>query len=250
MDVLYVIGNGSECDNFELRCSLRSLEMYAKNIGKVYVVGYCPDWLSDNVVKIPHEDVQGKRKEVNILSAILYAVDNSDIGEEFLISSDDHYLLKPVDLDNYPFYAKTYVNRSCKHFLPQQVEVAWPNKAYARTLMNTAHLLKKYGWSTYNFTLHRNMHCCRKVIEECRDILNEIIDKNLNIESKAFLLNYWYTKYPFEFEIVRDLKITSPAKWYKINEDTKCFSTSNFGYGGNMHLKMSNLYQNKSKYER
>ena len=34
------------------------------------------------------------------------------------------------------------------------------------------------------------MHCCRKVIEECRDILNEIIDKNLNIESKAFLLNY------------------------------------------------------------
>lgn len=249
MDILYIIGNGSECDNFELRCSLRSVEKYGKNVGKIYVVGYCPDWLSDNVIKIPHEDTIGKRKEVNILSALLYAIDHSDIGEEFLISSDDHYLLKPVDFDNYPFYAKLYITRSCRHMLPERVEPQWPGKTYARTLANTCKLCKDHNLSTFNFTLHRNMHCSRKIVEECRSILNEIIENNLDVESKAFLLNYWFTRYPFDFKITRDLKISSAFRWYKLSNNPDCFSTANFSNGSDLYLRMNALYSEKSKYE-
>ena len=55
MDILYIVGNFSKCDDWEFRFSLRSIDKYGKNIGRVFVCGYCPDWLSDNIIKIPYK---------------------------------------------------------------------------------------------------------------------------------------------------------------------------------------------------
>ncbi|MBR0299772.1 MAG: hypothetical protein IJQ93_05590, partial [Bacteroidales bacterium] len=58
MDILYIVGAGcSRCNDFELRMSLRSIAMYGKNVGRVFVCGHCPDWLSDEVVKLPLDTV-------------------------------------------------------------------------------------------------------------------------------------------------------------------------------------------------
>ena len=41
MDLLYIVGEGvSKCDYFDLRCSLRSLARYGKNIDRVFVAGF------------------------------------------------------------------------------------------------------------------------------------------------------------------------------------------------------------------
>ena len=56
MDILYVIGKGSEWNNNELRFSLRSIAKYGKNIDRVFIVGYKPDFVSDEVTFIPCDD--------------------------------------------------------------------------------------------------------------------------------------------------------------------------------------------------
>ena len=52
MDILYCIGEGSKWNNNELRYSLRSLEKFGKNVGNIYMVGYNPGFLSDEVTFI------------------------------------------------------------------------------------------------------------------------------------------------------------------------------------------------------
>lgn len=106
MDVLYVLGTGSTHNNQELRYSLRSLARYAQNIGRVYVVGECPRWINKNVVThIPCDDPYD-RKCKNIWHKVFYATEYSNISNEFLLSSDDIFHIKPIDLDNYPYFHK------------------------------------------------------------------------------------------------------------------------------------------------
>lgn len=54
MDIIYSIGSGSTWDNNELRYSLRSLDMYGKSYDRVFVVGNIPEFLSDEVIKVPY----------------------------------------------------------------------------------------------------------------------------------------------------------------------------------------------------
>ena len=63
--------------------------MNGENIRNVYVSGYCPEWLSDEVVKVPVENVIKNpqnifEKHINILNCVLYTIDNTDIEDEFL----------------------------------------------------------------------------------------------------------------------------------------------------------------------
>ena len=44
-DVVYPIGQGSSWKNNELRFSLRSIEKYGINVGKLFIVGELPDFL-------------------------------------------------------------------------------------------------------------------------------------------------------------------------------------------------------------
>ena len=100
MDVLYVVGKGSTHDNAELRWSLRSLEAFGRNLGRVVVAGYPPEWLSDEVVKVPVPDVPvAAYKHVNIMNCILECCRTKAVTGEFLYSSDDHFLCREVDLD-------------------------------------------------------------------------------------------------------------------------------------------------------
>ena len=169
MDILYIIGNGcSKCNDLELRCSLRSIAEYGKNISRVFVAGYCPEWLSDDVVKVPFEQPWPKlkdgeaeaqdnltRKHANMLATILYVVDNTDIGDEFLVSSDDHMYVRSVNFDKYPFYCKRF---GTINLLPYD-----GNTEYRKFLAKTRERLESEGMTAYYFCLHRNMHLCRKM---------------------------------------------------------------------------------------
>ena len=78
MDILYVIGRGSQKNNLELRMSLRSICKYGKNIGKVIVAGTPPKWLSDEAEKLVVQD-RYSYKHQNILLCIEKAVDDQDM---------------------------------------------------------------------------------------------------------------------------------------------------------------------------
>ena len=95
MDILYIVGeNTSHCNNFELRCSLRSIAQNGVNVGRVFVAGCCPEWLSSEVVRVPFVQpypgtTDNTEKAINIIATILHTVDNTDIDSEFLNTFDD-----------------------------------------------------------------------------------------------------------------------------------------------------------------
>ena len=57
IDILYIVGTGSHWNNYELRYSLRTLEKYGKNIGRVFVSGANPGFLSDKIIYINIPDI-------------------------------------------------------------------------------------------------------------------------------------------------------------------------------------------------
>ena len=254
MDILYIIGkNCSKCNDNELRYSLRSIERYGENVDRIFIVGYCPEWLSDNVIKVPFEQPYQKdesweeldikeriaRKHCNMLASILYAIDNTDIGDEFLVSCDDHIYIRPVDFNNYPFYY-----RGC--LLPKV-----GNSEYGKSLAETRKILEEQKLSRLFLILHRNMPVSRKIVAECREFLDYAIEKALPIEPFAYLNNYRYTKYhDFKPVPVTDYKLKGGKDWWKVNpEKTEVISTYDFKENKGLDVLLKGMFNKKSKYE-
>lgn len=103
MDVVYPIAGGyhdkkklgSKWDNNELRYSLRSLEENFPNLGRVFIVGHKPDWLT-NVVHISAEDTHRRNKDANLIDKVLLAC-QAGVSSVFLRLSDDQCLLQQWD---------------------------------------------------------------------------------------------------------------------------------------------------------
>lgn len=260
MDILYLVGNNTICDFVDLRFSLRSLEKYGKNVGKVYICGYIPSFISDNVIKIPFDILPAnnlQEKAKNIFRQVIYAVQNSDIGKnndgEFLISMDDHYLLSDVDFANYPYYCKNYVKRKCRYMLPEKYEPGFVSADYQLFLINCCKTLKTLGWTTYNTTLHRNMHANRNVIETIvRDYAYLLDDPNYTIEVSLLINNYVITHKLNK----QDVCVTPDFKSLKIDKIKKYkdtggvfLSSQDFSVFDPFYFYMLNMFPNKSKYE-
>jgi hypothetical protein len=90
-------GNGGE----ELRYSLRSLSNLPH--GRVWVVGQkCPKWCSDEVGFIYVRESGDKWR--NLPRAILAAVRNDEVAEDFALFNDDFFVLR--ELEALPVYHK------------------------------------------------------------------------------------------------------------------------------------------------
>ena len=256
MDILYIIGeNCSKCNYNELRYSLRSIEKYGKNIDRVFVAGYCPDFLSDKVIKVPCEqpykynekenELSLTEKHCNILYTILYTIDHTDISEEFLVSMDDHIYIKNADFDNYPFYVKIYGD---KNELPEEQK---KQSAYKRFLSKTRKVCEEQGVSIAYSCLHRNMHHSRIFLNECREFLNKVILEKIALEPHAYMINYRFSKKnDFKYTPVRDVKLAGGGDWWKVNpKETECFSTADFEPGIGLDCLIGGMFNKKSKYE-
>jgi len=103
MDVVYPISGGyhgkkklgSKWDDNELRYSLRSLDQHFTNMGRVFIVGHKPEWLT-GVVHLPAEDTHRRNKDANLIDKVLLAC-RSGVSSTFLRLSDDQCLLKEWD---------------------------------------------------------------------------------------------------------------------------------------------------------
>ena len=250
MDILYLIGEGcSSCNNNELRYSLRSIEKYGKNVERVFVAGYCPEWLSDKVYKIPftqpYKNPNIVEKHINLLATILYVIDNTDISDDFLVSMDDHFYIREVDFDNYPIYAKIVDGNT------QLATKRNPPTKYGQFILNTKKFLLSKNLSTYYFAPHRNMHVFKETANQSRNIIKEIMDQKIECEPFVFLLNYKYTQSPFQFTPIKDLKIRNSTQWFRVDPNiTEVFSTYNFESGSKLDTLIGNLFPEKSKYEK
>jgi len=104
MDLVYILGTGSEWHNNEIKYSLRSVE---KNLthDKVFVVGEKCDWFSDKIIHIPAEDPY-KEKLKNALHKLSIACNDKRISKDFILMNDDFFILKPIT-EIKPYYKCT-----------------------------------------------------------------------------------------------------------------------------------------------
>ena len=165
MDILYVVGTGSNWQNNELRYSLRSISKYGRNVGKVYLVGYKPEFVSGDVIHIPCNDIY-LAKHKNIMRKVIAAVEKSGIDSHFLISSDDHFYIEETDFDNYPiFYKRKEINGTLSE------EDA--SNGYKISLVQTRKLLERYGLPVWQTNPHCNTHFVTDIYRRNRYLFDE-----------------------------------------------------------------------------
>lgn len=96
VDVVYTVADMSlRRDDWELRYSLRSLAAQ-KWVRNVYIIGHKPKWAT-GVIHVPCNDPL-KPKDANIIRKVLLACEQPGITRRFVINSDDHYILRPIEL--------------------------------------------------------------------------------------------------------------------------------------------------------
>ena len=165
MDILYVVGNGSQWQDNELRFSLRSIARYGINVGRVYLVGNKPSFVGDAVTYIPCDDPYDCAHK-NILHKVLYAIEHSDISSHFLISSDDHFYIKYTDFDKLPVYFR---NLTIQDGVPFDKRT----NPYNHSLVETRGLLEKNGLPIYQTNPHCNTHFDVEVYRKNKALFDE-----------------------------------------------------------------------------
>lgn len=92
MDVLYPLKQHD--NNNELRCSLRSL----KNIphDRVFVCGWKPFWMTDDVVHIPTDQDNNENKYLKSTRNLIKACEDERLSDDFILMNDDMYIMRPI----------------------------------------------------------------------------------------------------------------------------------------------------------
>lgn len=147
IDVVYVLGTGSRWDNNEIRFSLRSLEKNLKNMGRVFVVGECPNFLQ-NVIHIPANDEfnPNVNADGNIILKVLTACKDERLSEDFLFINDDHLVLKSMDANEVPPIHKGNMQK-----FPEEY---WRLNYWRGRLKRTMETLVDLNLPCYHFDCH------------------------------------------------------------------------------------------------
>ena len=240
MNILYVIGKGSEWSNNELRLSLRSIAKNGKNVGRVYIVGYKPDFVSDAVTYIPCDDPYDVAHK-NILHKVLYAIEHSDIGKHFLISSDDHYYMKTTDFDKLPVYYRQLE-------IPEKVRDPW--SVYCNSLHDTRSILLEKGLTIYQTNPHCNTHFDVGIYEKYKDIFDLAMWIPNGGELKCIMGNL-LIKEGWKAAPFKDAKLGAKDTIAEIEQRAKCGCLSSTpGIAGSpLAQYLFKMFNTKCKYE-
>ena len=145
----------------------------------------------------------GTNKHYNILRAIEYAVEKSDIADRFLYSSDDHYYVQPTDFEHYPVYWRGY---ELPDTMPEKP--TW----YQKTIKSTHDCLAAMGLPTRFYAWHGNTHFNKRLFTQQRMVLLRRLAQTMpeGCDPSCLMLNYWHGVEPSsmpEHIVIKDGKI-------------------------------------------
>lgn len=239
IDLVYLLGNGSKWDNNELRYSLRSVEKHFTNVGKVWVVGEMPMWLR-NATQIPYRELPNQAA-INIAGKIFRVAQHFAVSTEFMLMSDDYFILRDFDAERFPLYHQGW--------LADQIKELPKSNYYKAVLENTVVYLKKNSLQTVNYNVHMPM------IMDKDTVTAAIPVSSLKpIASKSVYGNYCYTDIPCSRQLqkIKDVKLRNKMQYDEIKAEIQgwpCFSTGNHMLNGAMKQFIDDLYPLKSRFE-
>ena len=146
VDVVYVLGTGSNWQNNEIRFSIRSLYKNLINFRNIYIIGEDPGFLKD-VIIVPHPDEIGPHNaDGNIIRKVLRACQIPELSQKFLFINDDHYIIKPVSASLIPPLHKGDLRCFSDKFFRLN--------PWRKRLMRTREILLSKNLNAYHFDLH------------------------------------------------------------------------------------------------
>lgn len=229
-DIIIPLNNRSTQNNLEIQMCLRSVEKHLSGVGNVFIIGECPDFLT-NVIHIPCEDDPRNRfRDRNICNKIIAACKDKRVSDDFLMVHDDHFLLEDYETDAFPYY-------HCGPLIPGEGQ-------YAHTKQNTISLLGEVNnYDTHCPILFNKEKFMRSValadwskwygycIKTLYCALNGI--EGPHIEDMKIRL-------PLAYDEI--IGLISGRKWFSIGD--RCFIRNG------MKKVLQDLYSKPSKYER
>lgn len=240
MDILYVVGTGSTWKNNELRYSLRSIDRYGKNVGRIFIATeQLPKFINpDAVTHIFIRDL-GTIKHLNIMDKIENVMRCSDIADDFLLSSDDHFYIKETDFDNYPLYYKGEIQER-----RDAVE-------YWKSLRDTKTFLQSKGLTTYSTNPHCNTHFNRPLYMANIELMNEGKKMMYGAEVNCLMGNLLIKEgvKPEEYSDIKIKSFESREDLLKQLGDTHCFSIYDSALSCGMKDYLREKFPNKSRWE-
>lgn len=158
IDVVYVLGIGSNWRNNEIRFSLRSIAKNLKGIHKVWIVGEKPEFIK-NIKHIQHPDELGiNNADGNIIRKVLRVCQEPTLTENFLFINDDHLIMKPMVASEIPPYRKMdMVTMKDDYFQ----DSSWKGR-----LFRTKNILLKRGYPAFHFDCHVPIVLNKKLFPE------------------------------------------------------------------------------------
>ena len=246
MDIVYIF-NGYKSGE-EMRYSMRSIERFGQNVGRVWLLGHKPDWCSDAVTEIEYTCDKSLYKENDITKAIFTAAREPELPNRFLICADDYFYIAPTDFDNYPIYQKAAQ-------LPANTigKEKMGGINYVQSVVNTRALLTAAGLPTGNYS----QHCCfpadKKLMAEFRHVFDAAMFLPHGAVFDSLMANIIIDKTGEQPVPRRDNKIKTAANLadlrHQIGESEHCFSTTEQALNYGVRHILAQMFPEKSKYE-
>ena len=220
IDILYILGTGSKFGNEELKYSLRSLETYVKDYGRVFITGVCPPFINKKSIIHTHEYDIGV-PTVNHWWKVTQTIKKTDISDRFVLMYDDIFFVKTVELSNYPFYQKGLLTDKNG------------DSIYRRSVTKAAEWLIREECTYYDCELH--IPC---VYDRVKFMELEPIYEKMRLES-------------IPEEKRGDIKLRSSTETVEgMIGDADCFSVSDWVYQCDTQRWLKEHFPNKSRWER
>lgn len=244
MDILYIAGGkDSECQEM-LRYSLRGIDKFGHGISRVFISAQeKPEWLNEEAIFIPTPRYYASKAK-DIMAAIEHCIRESDIDTEFLYSSDDHFYVKDVDFNHYPYYFRGELPAECKN----------PDDHYLQHLVDTRSFLSQCNFGTIDYSGHVNTHFNSDIFQKYITAVHKSYDITpYGIEPTCFMLNAMEAERKIDRVFREDIKIACANTYDSITSkigDNECFSILSMTMKEAVGEYIRMLFDRKSVFER
>lgn len=212
-------------NGLELMYALRSIEKYLTGWDDIVIVGDRPTWIT-NQIWINASD-HDRRKQFSIKEKLIKGTYER---EEFIYWNDDHFLLKPLDVQEFEYW---YAGD-----LKEVVHKA--RGGYYSVMFDTIKELERRGATTFHYDIHVPIK------------MKNYFLSNLTYQTELCLKSMYCNLLNLTPTYMQDCKIDFPLSVNTIKQrikDRLFFSIGETGMQPDMLEVLNELYPTKSKFE-
>lgn len=174
LDILVSYFGESEKDELQLRHTLRSIDIFGINVGRVVVAGNPPSWLSDEAVRFEVRDAmcRSSRSEKS-MACVFRSFEKGVIGGHLLYCPESVVLDETMDMNDYPWYCRRDRIRSVEDHVMASRGGALITR-YKMALADTRRVLERNGYGSLELTGHFLSHIDSEDLDEVRRMCMEV----------------------------------------------------------------------------